>query len=161
MKRKRVERFTREQFERLALPINATTRQPLWFCIGLENDEYVYLIDLPSNAVAIEVRSSIRENGWSASCGNDSIRCWLVDATERTPMGSKLSRWITRMPGWAGRTQLAIRQLWQIGQKMVPCINCNGLEEDCRLRCYKVRKEGPNQGQLFLRCPIRGCRYFE
>lgn len=158
-----VEIFSKEQFEKNALPVHKVTKQPLWKYIGLVDGEHAYLIALPNNNVGIEVRSSVRSNGFSADTGKDSIRCWLVDCTTKKPMGSKISRWTTRVPGWGERTKEVIRQLWTIGTKLVDCPTCKNTDPtvDSRLRCFKVKKEGPNKGRLFLRCPIETCKHFE
>lgn len=157
-----VEIFTKEQFEQNALPVNKDNGQPLWKYVGLQGGEHAYVVTLPKHNIGIEVRSSVHSDGKSAGTGEDSIRCWLVDATSGQPMGSKVSRWTTRLPGWGERTKEVIRQLWTMGQRMVPCPSCKAPDgTDTRLRCYKVKKEGPNKGKLFLRCPVDGCKHFE
>jgi hypothetical protein len=129
----------------------------------MRQGEHAYHITLPKNNVAIEVRSSVRENNQSAATGKDSIRCWLIDSVTGQPMGSKITRWTTRLPGWGDRTKEVIRQLWTMGSKIVPCptCKCQDANVDSRLRCFKVKKDGPNKGRLFLRCNIEGCRHFE
>lgn len=156
-----VEIFTKEEFERQALPTNKETGVALWKYLGLQGGEHAYLVALPKHNIGIEVRSSVQSDGKSAASGKDSIRCWLVDIDTTQPMGSKVTRWTTRLPGWGERTKEVIRQLWAMGQRMVPCPTCKAPDTDTRLRCYKVKKEGPNKGKLFLRCPVDGCKHFE
>jgi hypothetical protein len=158
----KVEIFTTKEFEEQALPVNKATGVPLWKYIGLQGGEHTYVVTLPKHNIGIEVRSSVHNDGKSAATGQDSIRCWLVDINDGKPMGSKVSRWTTRLPGWGERTKEVIRQLWQMGLKMVPCPSCKApAGTDTRLRCFKVKKEGPNKGRLFLRCPVDGCKHFE
>jgi hypothetical protein len=156
-----VDVFTKEEFEKQALPVNKDTGAPLWDYLGLRDGEHAYLVKMPKNNVGIEVRSSVKANGVSAATGKDSIRCWLVDQITKEPMGSKISRWTTRMPGWGERTKEVIRQLWAMGQKIIPCPSCKTTTGDNRLRCFKVKKEGPNKGKLFLKCPNEHCKHFE
>lgn len=162
-KASRVEIFTRDEFEAQALPVNKTTGEALWTYIGVQGGEHAYVVKMPKHNVGIEVRSSVRTDGKSAKTGEDSIRCWLVDTISGQPMGSKVSRWTTRLPGWGERTKEVIRQLWQMGTKITPCPTCVTAPKgtDTRLRCFKVKKEGPNKGRLFLRCPCDGCTFFE
>lgn len=157
-----VEIFTKDEFEAQALPVNKTNHIQMWSYIGLQGGEHAYLVVIPGNNVGIEIRSSVRADGKSAGTGQDSIRCWLVDAHTGQPMGSKVSRWTTRLPGWGERTKEVIRQLWAMGLKMVPCPTCKApAGTDTRLRCFKVKKEGANKGRLFLRCPSENCKHFE
>jgi hypothetical protein len=157
-----VEIFTKDEFEAQALPVNKTNHVKMWSHIGLHGGEHAYLVVIPGHNVGIEIRSSVHANGKSAGTGQDSIRCWLVDAHTGQPMGSKVSRWTTRLPGWGERTKEVIRQLWTMGQKMVPCPTCKPTAgTDTRLRCFKVKKEGANKGRLFLRCPVTDCKHFE
>ena len=159
--RPQVEIFTKEEFEQQALPVNKDTGEAMWQYIGLQGGEHAYLVRLPKYNVGIEIRSSVQSDGKSAASGKDSIRCWLVDVNTTQPMGSKVTRWTTRLPGWGERTKEVIRQLWAMGLKMVPCPTCEPRGADTRLRCFKVKKEGPNKGRLFLRCPVDGCKHFE
>lgn len=156
-----VEIFTREKFEEDALPRDKTTGERLWKHLGLRDGEHTYLVMLPKHNIGIEVRSSVHNDGKSAGTGEDSIRCWLVDVINGHPMGSKVSRWTTRLPGWGERTKEVLRQLWVMGQRMVPCPSCEAPGKDTRLRCFKVKKEGPNKGRLFLKCPMEKCQHFE
>lgn len=158
----RVEIFTKQDFEEKALPYHKETNAPLWKYIGIRGGEHAYLVLLPENNIGIEVRSSVHESGKSAETGQDSIRCWLVDRFSGQPMGSKIGRWTTRLPGWGERTKEVIRQLWAMGTLLVPCPSCKASPTvDTRLRCFKVKKEGPNKGRLFLRCSMDKCQHFE
>lgn len=156
-----VEVFTKERFEDQALPKNKATGEAMWKPLGIREGEYAYLIPLPDNINGIEVRSSVHSNGMSAESGKDSIRCWIVDIETGKPWGSKISRWTTRLPGWGERTLEVIRELWTMARKIVPCPTC----KSARLKVFKVKKEGPNKGRVFLKCPNDKCNngnpYFE
>ena len=156
-----VEIFTKEQFEKNALPKNKMTGKEMWQSLGIVDGEYAYLVPLPDKLNAIEVRSSVHTNGISAESGKDSIRCWIVDVQTGKPWGSKIGRWTTRLPGWDSRTLEVIRELWSMASKIVECPSCHS----ARLKVFIVKKEGPNKGRVFLKCPNDGCNkgnpYFE
>lgn len=153
-----VEIFTKEDFEQKALPKLKNSNEPAWKSLGLVQREYAYLVPLP-NDTAIHVRSSVDESGNSAGRGEDSIRCWIVDAKTGQPMGGKISKWTTRVPGWGDRTQDVIRQLANMAIKIRLCPGC-GKE---RLKVFKVKKEGANKGRPFATCKAgeKGCGFFE
>jgi hypothetical protein len=104
-----VDEFTREQFE-AALPINKHTGKTMWVGNGVQSGEYTYTIPIDGQ-VSIFVRSSVRSYGVSALSGEDSIRAWLV-TSDGNPLGSKVSRWITRVKGWDKRMADTLRTLW-------------------------------------------------
>jgi hypothetical protein len=89
-----VDTFSRETFE-AALPTHKTTGQPLWQSLGLSQGEFCYLVMVTLHA-AILIRSSVKEDEMSAGAGKDSIRVWLVDPTTKSPVGAKISNYITR-----------------------------------------------------------------
>lgn len=91
-----VEIFTQAAFED-ALPKHKVTQQPMCQLIGLVEGEFEYRLPI-DKAVSITIRSSINSSGKSAASGQDSIRAWLVD-NAGTPLGSKVSKWTTRLPG--------------------------------------------------------------
>ena len=130
--------FTRQQFES-ALP---TTYRAL----GLVNGEYTYR--LPTRgAVEIEVRSSIGASGVSAELGEDSIRCWLVNAKTNRPLGAKITKWTTRKPGWDVRLGKLIEELRELREKAGDCPKCHQ-----PLAIWTVKKAGPNTGRPFATC---------
>lgn len=157
----RVELFTREEFE-TALPVSKNGGYPLWGPAGLIDSEYAYLIPIqikgiPGYVLGIMVRSSVGPDGVSAGCGEDSIRCWIV-GPDLLPWGSKVSRWTTRLPGWQSRLTRVLRTLWKWAARIRPCpVN----PEHGLVAVYKVRKEGPTKGRVFLRCRDKECRFFE
>jgi hypothetical protein len=164
-----VEIFTKAEFED-ALPKKKDSDEPAWSCLGLVDEEYAYLIPVSvKNNVGIHVRSSVSRTGFSAECGEDSIRAWIVDMTDGKPMGGKISRWTTRQPGWQHRLWNPTHAdpskrgvLWQLrnmAAKIVPCPKC-GKE---RVKVFKVKKEGPNHGRPFRTCKAggEGCGFFE
>jgi len=142
-----VEIFTKEEFEK-ALPINKNTGEPMWRNARIiEGGEYCYLIDV-DDEVAIMVRSSIDRSGISAESGQDSIRCWLVRKMPcggTAPLGSKVSRWTTRIPGWQDRMTEVIRTLWSWRKKAG---NCCGEPR----HILKVKVDTPNKGRIFTKC---------
>ena len=107
-----VEIFSKNDFEQ-ALPAHKDTGKPLWTALGLKSGEYTYSVPVNGGRVVAEIRSSVGSNGVSAEAGSDSIRCWLVDTKTDKPVGSKVSRWITRQHGWQQRLTNELRVLWQ------------------------------------------------
>jgi hypothetical protein len=140
-----VESFTRAQFE-ASLPHNKVTGAPLWLSLGVVSGEYVYLVPV-SDACAIMIRSSVREDGMSAGKGEDSIRLWLVEPGTHKPLSSKISRWIARTGNWRARLTEQARTLYALGRKLGPCPKCKA-----PLALRKVAKEGANKGKLFFSC---------
>lgn len=130
--------FTREEFEN-ALP------EGYWETAGMENGEYCYLIPINED-IKIFIRSSVRFDGLAAETGKDSIRAWLVDS-EGKALGSKVQKWIQRVPGWEIRLLDMLRTLWDWAHKAGYCSNCNVPK-----KIFKVRKEGENKGRVFATC---------
>lgn len=141
--------FNQKQFEQ-ALPRHRQTNAPLWQKLGLIDGEFAYRFSIKPG-VHIILRSSIKSNGVSADCGEDSIRAWLV-GDDMKPLGSKVSKWVTRLPGWEDRTRDMLRKLWGMGLKIEKCPKCGELK-----KVFKVKKAGPNKGKLFTNC----CGNFE
>ncbi len=139
------ERFTREQFE-AALPVHKVSGVPLWTAVGLQDGEYTYLVSI-TPLVSIKIRSSVDHTGFAATTGEDSIRLWLVDPKTAKPMGSKLSKFVTRVHGWDRRLVAQLRELWQYGKAIAPC-SCG-----VATRVFKVKAEGPNKGRFYVACP--------
>lgn len=139
-----VDIFTKAQFES-ALPVHKQTGEPLWRCDGLRDGEYEYLMPIDSLS-AILIRSSIHSDGFSAESGEDSIRAWLVN-NEDKPLGSKVSKRVTRVPGWETRLKETLRTLWQWRKTAGNCPHCNQ-----PLKIFKVKKPGPNKGRVFAKC---------
>ena len=151
-----ITRFTRQEFES-ALPLHKSTGQPLWESLGLAQGEYVYRAGPIIPGVFVRIRSSVRDDGYAASTGKDSIRLWLVNDKGES-LGCKLSKYVTRVSGWDIRLVEQLRELWKIGRKLVPC-GCGA-----PVRLAKVKKDGPNKGRMFVACSNReshGNKVFE
>lgn len=133
-----IEQFTKEDFENY-LSSNHSPFEPL----GLIKGEYAYSL-LLDNQVSITVRSSVKENGLSANVGKDSIRVWLVFGNK--PLGSKISKWTTRQPGWQDRLNENIKQLTLWRTLAGDCKEC-----DKPKGIFKAKTEA-NKGRPFARC---------
>jgi hypothetical protein len=144
-----IDNFTREQFE-AALPVDKNTGAALWRGLGVIDGEYQYSIGPIAGRYFIHVRSSVDETGVSASVGEDSIRCYLMDVKTCKPAASKVARWITRQKKWRTNMTATIRLLWKVALCLTPCPVC----KEQRLG-FKVNKDGPNKGYLFQACGNR------
>lgn len=146
-----VEIFSREQFEQ-ALPCHCKTQEKLWQPCGVNNGEFTYIVrPFPNLPYGIEVRSSVKADGFSADTGEDSIRCWIV-TNEGKPFGSKISKYTTRIPGWENRLINILRTLAKMIQQIAPCNTCG---QPCPP--FKVKRDGPNKGRLFSKCTNKDC----
>ena len=116
-----VETFNRAQFE-AALPKDKATGLPLWRHMGFVKGEHVYALDVAPR-IHILIRSSIGDTGVSAPSGEDSIRLWLAEIGSERPLMGKITRWVTRVPGWQGRLVEQARTLYKLGRKLKqhPC----------------------------------------
>lgn len=139
-------RFTQMEFEQ-ALPKHKKTQQPLCTCEGIQSGELQYFMPV-DNITGIVIRSSIDFTGRAAAIGEDSIRAWLVDGN-RTPLGSKVSKWTTRQPGWDTRLKDVLRKLWTWRKEAGNCPDCGQ-----PLGIFKVKKAGPTKGKAFAKCQI-------
>ena len=140
-----IDTFTKAEFEN-ALPIHRTTGKKLWVSKGIRNGEEVYTLPI-DDKTAIEIRSSVKSDGVCASTGKDSIRMWLTD-TSGAPLGSKVNRYTTRVPGWEGRMTETLRTLYKWRKKAGNCPMCGEPK-----KVFLVKKEGPNKGRVFSQCP--------
>lgn len=138
-----IDQFTKDAFE-AALPRVGST--PLWTHLGLREGEHAYLVRVAPE-VFIYIRSTVRAEGRAAAASKDSIRCWLARDPEGAPLGSKASRWITRVSGWDRRLVEELRLLWRLGRQLKPCPECGG-----RTLAKLTRKVGPNEGRWFASC---------
>ena len=149
--------FTKDDFE-AALPVEGSDRTPcgvkLWEPLGLIGGEYCYLVPVAKKpAFAIMIRSSVHADGQSADVGEDSIRCWITSTEHAlgTPWGSKISAYVTRVPGWEKRLTATLRQLYKMALSIEKC-QCGEW-----MKVFKVKKRGPNHGRIFLKC-MNQCR---
>ncbi len=105
--------FTKDDFEkRMKARINKTST--LFDYYGIIAGEYVFTLKV-SEFAEIMIRSSVRLNGVAASTGKDSIRCWLVNPDTKESVGSKVSKYITRVDGWEDRLVNSLRKLYKMG----------------------------------------------
>lgn len=110
--------------------------------------EYIYEIHVPGTAVSMIVRSSVNPfSGLAHSSGDDSIRVYLIDELNDTPLMGKLQRWITRLPGWERRMGVHFDDFVKFAKMVQVCDFCHWQEH-----IYKVKKEGPNKGRFFKKC---------
>lgn len=144
-----IDRYTRSEFE-AALPV--VNGRPLWQGLGLRSGEHCYTVAVKPG-VLIYVRSSVKADDLAADTAADSIRCWLSADDRGTPLGSKPSRWISRVNGWDQRLTETLRALWRLGHQLTPCPRCN-----VTMLALKVEKEGENKGKWFTKCPACGHR---
>lgn len=137
-----IERFTKEQFES-ALPTHKITGKALWTYHGFFDGEHEYLIPIDEK-VSILVRSTVKYSGINAEAGQDSIRIWLVKSKNRSPLGSKVGKWITRQAGWQERMTKAMRELW-IWRKTAG--------DDDKGQPHEIfrAKKGANRGKMFIK----------
>jgi hypothetical protein len=140
-----IDRFDLGRFE-VALP-RIGPSSPLWTSLGIRDGEYAYIVPVRPG-VLIYIRSSVRADGLAAESAKDSIRCWLASDDKGAPLGSKDSRWVTRVNGWEGRLIDTLRKLWRLGHQLEKCPLCG-------MQCLalKVKKPGPNLGRWFSACP--------
>lgn len=139
-----VDEFGVKTFER-ALPVDKKTKKPLWKSVGIKDGEYTYHMDAPQGLV-IQIRSSIRGDGISATTGKDSIRIWLTTAAGM-PVGSKVQAYVTRVNGWDKRLIEVLREVWKRAKTLKRCPDCKKF-----MGIYKVKKVGENTGRLFSQC---------
>jgi hypothetical protein len=135
-----IDRFSKLRFEE-ALPTNKHTGEPIWKYIGFEKGEHVYAVPVKMG-VEIHIRSSIGEDFYAASTGQDSIRFHLYK--DGKPFGSKISCYVTRVRGWENRMLDQLRILWKRATSTELCEYCNGPKA-----VFKSR----NTGKLFQACP--------
>lgn len=151
-----IDRFTREQFEAV-LPVSkkasiapmipAPIVTKLWTPLGLQDGEYTYKLPVTNTPFAIIIRSSVDSTGVAGKAGEDSIRCWIVLSADGRPWGSKLAKYVTRVPGWQERLLATLRGLWKMCLAIERCPNCKEW-----MKVFKVKKKGPNRGRVFIKC---------
>tara|TARA_R110000787_G_scaffold61866_2_gene139968 strand:+ start:1269 stop:1691 length:423 start_codon:yes stop_codon:yes gene_type:complete len=117
----------------------------MWESLGLKSGEETYAVQIDERT-RIEIRSSIGPNGVAAGTGEDSIRAWLT-TTDGDPLGSKVSKYTTRVKGWEDRTKNVLRTLWSWRTKAGDCPICNEPK-----KIFKTKKAGSNKGRIFSNC---------
>lgn len=137
-----IERFTKQQFEDV-LPTYDGGKK-LWESVGMMQGEFCYQIRV-ADSIFIHIRSSVDNSGYAADTGQDSIRCWLVNGDGK-PLGSKVNKWTTRVPGWDKRLLDVLRTLWGWAQEAGYCESCN-----VPMGVYKSKTK-KNPGRVFSKC---------
>lgn len=151
-----IDSFTKAEFEAV-LPVATATGQPLWYEDTPQDGEYCYVISI-DNRAGIMVRSSVHvDTGHSAGTGEDSIRAWLIDLDSGLPLGKKVTRWTTRLPGWADRlvnnSDSVIRTLFLWRMRAGDCPYCFH-----PLKVSKVEdKNKQNYGRPYASCWNKQC----
>ncbi len=132
--------FSKAKFES-SLP---NTDKFQWKYEGFIQNEHCYSINAdPNGKSKVFIRSSIGVNGYAAETGEDSIRVFLVDKNGKS-LGSKISKWTTRVNGWEDRLKKVIKELIVLRGKAGDDSAGNPLP------IFKCRKEGPNKGRFFV-----------
>ncbi len=132
--------FSKSQFES-ALP---NTDKFQWKYEGFIQNEHCYSIPAdPNGKSKVFIRSSIGSNGFAALTGEDSIRVFLVDK-DGNSLGSKISKWTTRVKGWEDRLKKVIKELILLRSRAGDDSAGNPLP------IFKCGKEGPNKGRFFV-----------
>jgi len=149
------EAFTRQDFENsLKSTMLDLTGNGDFEHRGVIAGEYRYHLLVTSNVkcgkIIIEVASSIGYSDVADPAGQNSIRLWLSDGGGM-PLGSKISRWVTRMSGWEKRMDDQIKRLFSMGKSLKFCDSCNSLQH-----VFIVKKDGANKGRLFKHCKCAG-----
>jgi DNA helicase-2/ATP-dependent DNA helicase PcrA len=139
-----VETITKEQFEKFLDTTNCKSGID-WQPLGLIDGEETYIIPLDGQS-SIMIRSSIKLDGQSAESGKDSIRLWLVGSDNKS-LGSKVSKWTTRLPGWQERTIEVCKTLTEWRGLAGDCPDCNKPKG-----IFKVKRRTVNQGRIFAKC---------
>lgn len=138
-----IEIFSKAQFES-SLP---NTGKFHWKYEGFIQNEHCYSVNSDSNGkTKVFIRSSVGINNFSAETGEDSIRCFLLDSKNQ-PLGSKISKWTTRKPGWEDRMKKIIRELIVLRGKAGDDSAGNPIP------VWKCKNEGPNKGRFFVQIP--------
>jgi len=147
------ERFTKKQFEDVLAEF-CKDHEAAVIAERFTFEEYRYQMEISkisradgeSNAVLIEIASSVGRDGLADETGDNSIRLYLTDSGG-LPVGNKLQRWVTRVPGWEKRLTETLSKLYDIGKMIRYCDKCGSLK-----KIFIVKKDGPNKGRLFMRC---------
>lgn len=142
------ETFRKLDFER-ALTDALQGADLKWIDDGLISGERHYSI-LITRWVKIQVNSTVMKDGLAAPTGENSIRAWITDHNGN-PLGSKIQRWVTRVPGWQKRLETVLEKLVNMADAIHYCSKCKSIE-----KVFIVKKDGPNKGRLFLKCNCEG-----
>jgi len=147
-----IDYFSREEFE-AALPRDKVDQAPLWAYSGIVAGEHQYTIPVLSRhsghgdlvIATIHIRSSVMADGESAGKGQNSIRVWLKDSKDQI-MAPK-QKYITRVPGWSGRLETMLRNLYRLALQAGICPKCHSTRHIVKGK----------DGRVWALCPNR-CR---
>lgn len=142
------ERFSLTDFED-ALPKHKETREPLWLYAGFVDGEETFTMEV-KNGVLLYIRSSIKDDGYAAPTAKDSIRISTVMADTQEPLvdkKAKVQRWCARTKRWRENLERVLREEWKMAMRLGPCPCGKGMR-----RLFRVRKDGPSKGKLFIKC---------
>lgn len=117
--------------------------------LGWMNGEMVFAVDL-GKQVSIRIRSSIRNNGYAANSGEDSIRLWLAYqgqslSAKGVPTGIN-ERYIQCVAGWQKRLITQIEKLKFFRQVLGDCRDCG------KPNMALVSRTAKNPGRIFTKC---------
>lgn len=110
--------------------------------------EFVYILSVADyEYVNIYVASSINAvTDESYDVGENSIRCYIMSPDTKTPFGSKLSSYTTRVSGWENRMTKIIKDYIDLIQKTYKCEACKDYT-----KIFKS-KTAANKNRMFLKC---------
>ena len=134
-----IETFTKQDFENYLAQCHSPFES-----LDLVDGEYAYRLPLDGQS-AIIVRSSVKSDGQSASTGKDSIRAWLIGNNDK-PLGSKVSKWTTRLSGWQDRLDSVLKTICEWRAMAGDCPDCNKPKG-----IFKSRTKA-NKGRIFAKC---------
>ena len=147
------ERFNMDQFE-IVLQEFEQAQGCGWVNAGLIGGELRYQIMVqqakPGLPILIQVNSSIDASGLAQDTAENSIRVWVTDSAG-APLASKLQAYVTRVKGWEQRLTEQLEKALDMALAIQYCPKCKSLEH-----IYKVLKDGPNQGRMFIKCNCEG-----
>lgn len=155
------ERFSKQEFESALQNYQPES-------MGLVDGEYRYCVNVKvikqdglcserpmDMKINVFIASSIGPSGYADGTGENSIRLWLGDESDK-PLGNKISRWVTRVPGWEKRMLESLEKLIAMGKRVEYCTKCHQVE-----KVFIVHKIGPNKGRIFKRCNCNKYTYFD
>lgn len=145
-----IDQFSKDEFEQV-LEDYCEERGLSWKCLGLVGSEFEYVIKI-SKLTWIAIRSSIWMSGFAGDCGEDSIRVWLVEAETLESQGGKISRFITRLPGWQERLYKQLDFMLRMARYTKRC-PCGGM-----IGVYRSKKRNSRKGYYFRACSDRECQ---
>lgn len=109
-----IDTFTKSEFE-AALPVDKNTGDALWQPLDLIKGEYAYILPVDGTNKRIVVRSSVKQNETSASCGKDSIRLWVeYHYMDQWFALGKLDAHTKRTKNWRENMTNKLRKLYQM-----------------------------------------------